>query len=83
MPCKSGWRDLRLGGGRGEGRSCIKLTLSGTQENFSEIIKGTPSIAAKEEKKKMALKVLKMAFSCPATEDVETENMNPSLDGVR
>lgn len=41
----------QAGGGRGEGRSCITLTLSGTQENFSEIIKGTPSIAAKEEKK--------------------------------
>lgn len=39
---------LGRGGGR-EGESCIKLTLSGTQENFSEIIKGTPSIAAKEE----------------------------------
>lgn len=43
------------GGGR-ERKSRIKLTFSGTQENFSEIIKGTPSIAAKEEKKeKMAL----------------------------
>lgn len=30
----------------------MKLTLSGTQENFSEIIKGTPSIAAKGEKKR-------------------------------
>ena len=33
-------------------QSCKKLTLSGTQENFSEIIKGTPSMAAKEEGKK-------------------------------
>lgn len=28
----------------------MTLTLSGTQENFSEIIKGTPSMAAKEER---------------------------------
>lgn len=41
----------QAGGGGREGQSCMKLTLSGTQENFSEIIKGTPSIAAKEEKK--------------------------------
>lgn len=38
-------------GGRRRG-ACMKLTLSGTQENFSEIIKGTPSIAAKGEKKR-------------------------------
>lgn len=48
---------IRAGAGEGEwgrrgGRSCLKLTLSGTQENFSEIINGTPSIAAKEEKKR-------------------------------
>lgn len=34
-----------------ERRACIKLTLSGMQENFSEIINGTPSIAAREERR--------------------------------
>lgn len=47
-----GHQELRLGR---EGKSCIKLTLSGTQENFSEIIKGTPSIAAKEKKREKGI----------------------------
>lgn len=38
---------VKVGEGRG---TCIKLTLSGMQENFSEIINGTPSTAAREER---------------------------------
>lgn len=48
---------FRVGMGEEERGSCIKLTLSGMQENFSEIIKGTPSIAAREEERE-ALKTL-------------------------
>lgn len=48
--CTQRLRDLRLRWERGR-ESCKQLTLSGMQENFSEIIKGTPSIAAREERR--------------------------------
>lgn len=48
--CTRKLQDFRLGWERRRG-SYIKLTLSGMQENFSEIIKGTPSIAAREERR--------------------------------
>lgn len=42
---------FQVGMGEEERRIMHKLTLSGMQENFSEIIKGTPSIAAREERR--------------------------------
>jgi hypothetical protein len=46
---KSRWRNFRLWEAEENG-IVHRLTLSGTQENFSEIIKGTPSIAVREKR---------------------------------
>lgn len=52
-----------------EGQRYVELTLSGTQENFSEIMKGTPSIAAKEERRENSMK----PHRCSATQVIHRE----------
>lgn len=67
--CAQKLRDFGLRWERGRG-SCIKLTLSGMQENFSEIMKGTPSIAVRGKKRKaLRTPLLSRKLSCQSREN--------------